>query len=131
VESALPLEDRNRAALRITKLGLASGRKSWNKGLRNLSEPGRHRRSPAGTPAIARNVMHARYYESDVTRLLRDMLAAHPEIEQSQREGRALFWDRKVDFEALERERQSEVPMKGYPYDSTVPEPRTARLRHG
>ncbi|OGA29938.1 MAG: hypothetical protein A3I01_02390 [Betaproteobacteria bacterium RIFCSPLOWO2_02_FULL_65_24] len=64
--------------------------------------------------------MQIRYYESDVTLFLRDVVAAHPEIQESQREGRAMFWDHKVDFEALEREHQSEVPMKGYPYDSTV-----------
>jgi hypothetical protein len=75
--------------------------------------------------------MHIREYESDVTRLLRDVVAAHPEIEASQREGRALFWDRKPDFETLERERESEVPMKSYPYDSTIPEPATRRRRHG
>ena len=74
--------------------------------------------------------MHIREYESDITRFLRDMVAAHPEIEESQREGRAMFWDRKLEFEALERERQSEVPMKGYPYDSTV-SAKVKRLRHG
>jgi hypothetical protein len=75
--------------------------------------------------------MHIREYESDVTRFLREVVATHPEIEESQREGRALFWDRRVDFEALERELASEVPMKSYPYDSTIPEPGAKRLRHG
>jgi hypothetical protein len=75
--------------------------------------------------------MRTQYYESDITRFLRDLVAEHPEIEDSQREGRSLFWDRTVDFEALEREERSEVAWKGYPYDPTQPEPRIARLRHG
>lgn len=75
--------------------------------------------------------MGTQYYESDVTRFLRELVEEHPEIEESKREGRALFWDRTVDFDALEREAQSEVAWKGYPYDPSQPTPRRAYLRHG
>jgi len=34
-------------------------------------------------------------YESDVTKFLRQFLAAHPEEIESQRKGRAIWWDKK------------------------------------
>jgi len=72
--------------------------------------------------------MGSQYYESDITRFLRDVVAANPDIEKSQREGRDMFWDRKVDFEVQERLHESEVPMKGYVYDTTPPKPGESRL---
>ena len=33
-------------------------------------------------------------YESDLTRFMRDFLAAHPEEVESQKEGRAIWWDK-------------------------------------
>jgi hypothetical protein len=67
--------------------------------------------------------MASRYYESEITRLLREVVEENPEVEKSQREGRDIFWDRKVDFDAQERQRRSEVPMKGYVYDAEPPLP--------
>ena len=71
--------------------------------------------------------MASRYYESDITRLLREVVAEHPEVEQSQREGRDMFWDRILDLDAQERQRRSEVPMKGYVYDPMPPQPGESR----
>jgi uncharacterized protein DUF3460 len=33
-------------------------------------------------------------YESDLTKFMRDYLAAHPEEVESQRKGRAIWWDK-------------------------------------
>ena len=66
--------------------------------------------------------MASRYYESDITRLLRE-IASDPSVEKSQREGRNMFWDRKVDFGMQRRMHDSEVPMKGYVYDTVPPQP--------
>lgn len=71
--------------------------------------------------------MASRCYESDITRLLREV-ASDPEVEKSQREGRAIFWDRKVDYGMQKRLHDSEVPMKGYVYDTVPPEPGESRF---
>jgi Protein of unknown function (DUF3460) len=42
-------------------------------------------------------------YESDITRFMRQFLAEHPEELESQRKGRAAWWDKKP-------EERSEVP---------------------
>ncbi len=57
-------------------------------------------------------------YESDATRMLRELIAARPEIADEQRKGRALWWDRKLDRDLLQRERESRVPQKGYVYQT-------------
>jgi hypothetical protein len=59
-----------------------------------------------------------RDYESDVTRLLRELLERSPEMIEDQRTGRARWWDRKLDLEMLRRQRESTVPQKPYVYDS-------------
>lgn len=67
--------------------------------------------------------MGNRLYESDVTRLLRDLLESNPAIEESQHRGRGMLWDKAVDFDELRREADSEVPVRGYPYDWYSPQP--------
>ncbi len=71
--------------------------------------------------------MASRYYESDITRLLREV-ASDPAVGKSQREGRSMFWDRKQDLSIVKRMQQSDVPMKGYVYDTTPPEPGQSRF---
>ena len=39
-------------------------------------------------------------YESDLTKFMRDYLAAHPEEVESQRKGRAIWWDKRPDERA-------------------------------
>jgi len=34
-------------------------------------------------------------YESEITKFIRDYLAAHPEEVESQKKGRAIWWDKK------------------------------------
>jgi hypothetical protein len=67
------------------------------------------------------------FYESDLTRLLRDLLAGNPSIGESQHRGRGMLWDKAVNFDALHREAVSEVPMRGYPYDWYSPQPQPKR----
>lgn len=56
-------------------------------------------------------------YESDVTRLLRELLERNPEIIEEQRKGRSLWWDRKIDLDAQRRYEESTVKQKPYVYD--------------
>ncbi len=57
-------------------------------------------------------------YESDVTKLVRTLLEERPDIVADQRIGRALFWDKKLDLEALRRWRVSRIRQKAYVYQT-------------
>jgi hypothetical protein len=57
-------------------------------------------------------------YESDATRMIRELLEIKPEIADEQKKGRALWWDRKLDLDLLRRERESRVAQKGYVYQT-------------
>jgi Protein of unknown function (DUF3460) len=55
-------------------------------------------------------------YESDATRMIRELLQAKPEIAEMQRAGRAIWWDRKLDLDEIRRAQESRVKQKGYVY---------------
>ncbi|MCD0504714.1 DUF3460 family protein [Bordetella petrii] len=55
-------------------------------------------------------------YESEITRFLKDYKAAHPDVEQRQREGRARLWDKQQNTELLEGFRAARVPQRPYVY---------------
>ncbi len=55
-------------------------------------------------------------YESEVTVFLRELKQQRPHLEQAQREGRALWWDRPQDLDTLARDQASKVPQQPYVY---------------
>ena len=57
-------------------------------------------------------------YESDATRMIRELLEVRPEIVDEQKKGRSLWWDRKLDLDLLRREQESRVAQKGYVYQT-------------
>jgi hypothetical protein len=57
-------------------------------------------------------------YESDLTRFIRELKAKQPDLERGQREGRAIWWDKELDREQLERWQASKVPQQPYVYQS-------------
>ena len=58
-------------------------------------------------------------YESEATLFLKDLKQQIPNIEQSQREGRALLWDREpLDLDTQERNRVSGVKQQAYVYQN-------------
>jgi hypothetical protein len=57
-------------------------------------------------------------YESDATRMIRELLAANPAIVDEQKKGRSLWWDRRLDLDLQRRERESRVEQKGYVYQT-------------
>ena len=57
-------------------------------------------------------------YESDVTRMVRDLLRSKPQIVEEQRKGRSMYWDKRLDPDEQRRYRQSQVPQRGYVYDA-------------
>jgi hypothetical protein len=60
-------------------------------------------------------------YESELTAFLRDLKKAHPEIEEQQKQGRALWWDRFPDAEDQQRYQASRVRRTSYVYYNIEP----------
>jgi hypothetical protein len=57
-------------------------------------------------------------YESDATRLIRDLLHERPQLVDEQAKGRSLWWDRKLDLDQQQRGEDSRVRQKGYVYQN-------------
>lgn len=57
-------------------------------------------------------------YESDTTRMIRELLQSKPELIEEQKQGRALWWDRRLDLDELRRAQESRVKQKGYVYQT-------------
>jgi hypothetical protein len=57
-------------------------------------------------------------YQSDVTTFLNDLKAKQPELERRQREGRAIFWDKQLDWDELKRWQDARVRQQGYVYQN-------------
>jgi hypothetical protein len=57
-------------------------------------------------------------YKSDVTAFIEQLKAARPTLEEEQRQGRALLWDKCLDREALAEWREARVPQQPYVYQT-------------
>ena len=55
-------------------------------------------------------------YESELTGFLRSLLKEHPELEQKQREARAIWWERKTDPDDERRWRLARPTRTSYVY---------------
>jgi len=55
-------------------------------------------------------------YKSDITQFIEQLKTEKPDLESQQRAGRAIWWDKAVDREALESWRAAQLPPKPYPY---------------
>lgn len=58
-------------------------------------------------------------YESEATQFIKDLKQANPKMEQGQREGRALLWDKApLDLDANRRNQESRVRQQAYVYQT-------------
>ncbi len=57
-------------------------------------------------------------YRSDVTQFLDTLKQQRPTLEQEQRQGRNLLWDKPVDREAQAAWREARVPQQPYVYQT-------------
>ncbi|GAC1530558.1 MAG: hypothetical protein NVS2B4_09500 [Ramlibacter sp.] len=57
-------------------------------------------------------------YSSEITQFIDKLKADRPDIDAQQRAGRALWWDKHLDREAIGEHRQSRVAQKPYVYGS-------------
>ncbi len=59
-------------------------------------------------------------YESDLTRMIRDLLREKPQIVEEQKKGRAMWWDKKLDPDLQKRSAESNVQQQAYVYQNRV-----------
>ena len=59
-------------------------------------------------------------YTSDVTAFIADLKAKKPTLEDEQRAGRALLWDKRIDRAAAAEQEESRVPQQPYVYQTQV-----------
>ncbi len=59
-----------------------------------------------------------KHYKSETTSLIEQMKAARPTLEDDQRRGRALLWDRRIDPVMQEENGESRVPQQPYVYQN-------------
>lgn len=58
-------------------------------------------------------------YQSDLTLFLKQLKAERPHLEEEQRKGRAIWWDREpLDMEKTRQNLESRVLQQSYPYQS-------------
>jgi hypothetical protein len=58
-------------------------------------------------------------YESEVTKFINDLKQKNPKLEEGQREGRALLWDKApIDLDERARADESRVQQQAYVYQS-------------
>lgn len=56
-------------------------------------------------------------YVSEAEQFLQEFLRQHPEVEEDRRRGWNIWWDQRVDLDALQRQRADSVPVKPYQYE--------------
>lgn len=64
--------------------------------------------------------MAQKYYESDLTKMIRELLREKPQIVEEQKKGRAMWWDKRLDPDAQKREEESSVRQQAYVYQNKV-----------
>jgi hypothetical protein len=57
-------------------------------------------------------------YKSDITTFIDELKAKKPTLEEEQRRGRALLWDRAIDRDAQDEYRAARVPQQPYVYQT-------------
>jgi hypothetical protein len=58
-------------------------------------------------------------YESDATKLIKEMREKNPELEASQREGRARLWDKEpISLDNMARDNESRIKQQPYVYQN-------------
>jgi hypothetical protein len=64
--------------------------------------------------------MAQKYYESDLTKMIRELLREKPQIVEEQKKGRAMWWDKKLNLDEQKREEESSVKQQAYVYQNKV-----------
>lgn len=57
-------------------------------------------------------------YKSDVTQFIDSLKQRDPQLEDRQRQGRALLWDKDLDRDAMQDHADARVPQQPYVYQT-------------
>jgi hypothetical protein len=57
-------------------------------------------------------------YTSDITSFIDELKANKPTLEDEQRQGRAIWWDRRIDLLAEDDYQDARVPQQPYVYQT-------------
>ena len=60
------------------------------------------------------------HYTSDATQFIEQLKADKPTLEQEQRQGRALLWDKQIDRDFQSQAETAEVPQGAYVYQTNA-----------
>ncbi len=60
--------------------------------------------------------MKQRRYVSEFEQFLDRFIAEHPHVEEDRRRGWNIWWDRRQDLDAADRQKRDSVPPKPYYY---------------
>ncbi|MFM7570218.1 MAG: DUF3460 family protein [Betaproteobacteria bacterium] len=55
-------------------------------------------------------------YESDITRFIKTLREQRPHLEQAQKDGRSIWWDKPQDVDTTRRNRESRIAQRPYVY---------------
>ncbi len=58
-------------------------------------------------------------YTSGITQFLTELKTQQPRLEAEQRQGRSIWWDKKLDRSEQQEFRAAKVPQKPYVYQTT------------
>lgn len=60
-------------------------------------------------------------YESEFTRFIQELKKKNPALEEEQRAGRALLWDKpSIDLDSQQRTKESSVEQQAYVYQNKI-----------
>ncbi len=66
------------------------------------------------------NIFYRPQYVSEITQFINELKAKNPAMEEGQRQGRSLLWDKAVDRDASDEFRAARVAQKPYVYQNLV-----------
>ena len=68
------------------------------------------------------NIFRRPHYTSEVTQFIEQLKQAKPALDQQQRQGRALLWDKQLDRDLQSEFGAARVPQKPYVYQTAPSE---------
>lgn len=66
------------------------------------------------------NIFSRPQYVSEITQFINELKAKNPAMEEGQRQGRSLLWDKAIDRDASREFGAARVPQKPYVYQNLV-----------
>lgn len=66
------------------------------------------------------NIFYRPQYVSEITQFINELKAKNPAMEEGQRQGRSLLWDKAVDRDVSDEFRAARVAQKPYVYQNLV-----------